>query len=655
MTFIKDFINTAHPSRFWQEQRAFPRIRDRSIHGAISQRFTNRDIEQGWCVQLRPGGACLEFRREYSPQEQKAIWKRDDVLEQYPQYFYKHYACHWKTFAGIFKHHVHRRAGDWVFASYYEKPVSFYMIDFDNHDGTDESANRLKTQVLRLKHFVQTFGGDVMFTTSPGDLYGGQHVQGVYGWIKLTKCYTPQFLIDHNSRFLECLGLDVETSWKSKNRAIRLFGQEEVELIDPYTLEKVDPLAQRDKPIKRLEVCNDAWTNLAPVDLEEILFPASEDFEGEFVGDIPKVEQSPFSVPAERTTGRIPNNRTYSSLRWNQDDCLSEKCTFTAFVKSHIGQELAHRYRGDERYREVAVREAIERFKEYRPSDSKTCSDPNSLRAFLWDKVGYFFESYDESRRVPSWRKGKDKQDKKVFESSRFSLTEFQEGLRSYFPKLHDEDVADISRFYGLMLKFDGRVSVYSIYESPKANNPLFTHYRWKKLLKMVGGGARIVDLESRLTDIDNPDVLYSQSVDNALFVVNHVADKKKKVCRQYCLSSGFIRHMKELFMWRVQDSVREDKTDSRIGSLVVANGDGKGHLVGGCKSNEQRMVALCNGGSLSLETVSINEDSEIPRQRQVDDVNLNLILEWLQELDQKRGGAAGDAQYWSVSEKKWK
>lgn len=145
--------------------------------------------------------------------------------------------------------------------------VNVLQFDFDMHPGDD--PEKFKADKKRLQSAAKKLGGDVIFTTSPGDIYDGQHIQGAYGFVKLDRPMTMGGIIENKRSILDLFGVDVEFSGSSEYRNLRVPGIQYVELVDPDTGELIDPVAKTEPAIKALEVFAKAWHDLKPVHLPD--------------------------------------------------------------------------------------------------------------------------------------------------------------------------------------------------------------------------------------------------------------------------------------------------------------------------------------------------------------------------------------------------
>ena len=373
--YCRFFLDPAHRYRFWKEYCCIPRIKDycqvnTNDEIAIGKRFrtfypdTRRESEEyfslvnmKWKLHRPSGSARGDYGRlRYT------IKLKDNALHK----------C-------------------WILTSYEDhREISFLMFDLDRHHRDETSQVRCAiddcfwNNVRRLQNLSNEYGFTIMWTTSPGDEVDGQHVQGLYAWIKLStpilvgdlRRLTSHWVELHSLRNVD--GYNLEFNTDTSNRPIRLPGQRYVELaiVDSnkrrfITIEPDIPKHKKKVNIneRRFALVLESWANLESVDPAR-LFEKTE--------KISRRQQSRKSSPVVPS---IP----YINHKYADGHTFTTICqTAGALVRSHQGR----RDKRDDIIRGVKAQVIL------RHGQGNTCSDPDILHKKVSREVDRLLDSY---------------------------------------------------------------------------------------------------------------------------------------------------------------------------------------------------------------------------------------------------------------------
>ncbi|MCH7686746.1 MAG: hypothetical protein IH899_08710 [Planctomycetes bacterium] len=255
-------------------------------------------------------------------------------------------------------------------------------------------------------------GFDVVWTTSPGNLIGGswsrengcweggEHVQGLYAWIKLDKPVQVKKLRGYVTALRDYYGIECESSVDAKNHPVRIPGQRYVEVVDPETLQILHP---PEKPSDTLAWFAEEWFSAKPASLKALFGPAMS---------WKRKKQSSIVSPRFSSSTSIKHVHVEGC---STEDALQEKNTFTAATERRICSRIAIKYQGQPAFFDQAVEEAKLELFAVRPLTSKTCRNSRLLHATCKRWMDWYFSTFDSSRCLVSRR---DKEDTKRFASS---------------------------------------------------------------------------------------------------------------------------------------------------------------------------------------------------------------------------------------------
>lgn len=521
--YERDFFKAADPLRWAVEPMSIPRYRDEHGHKRIFQVNSNAEIAQGYKNKYFRFGRSEEHRTP--------------PLKRLTTSTFKWHICRRETHPNL------PRSKDWVFGQY-PKQASFIQFDVDRHYyrplykyevelGLERDPSRsgltpedkveidvaFREEIDLILELAESLDATPVCTTSPGDIFDGEHVQGCYVWIKLPKAYPIETLHILCQHLKKKFNVTAECSWDSKNRNIRLPGQRYVEVCDPVTLQLVDPI--EDKTSESLGGFAKAWNDAIPVNAErleqliqQVVAPPES---SKHWGPVPICPVGPLTTDKGNTTepDRVVNGtHTFSRTAPEGDiDYVTKmRDTKNPFVRStmdRICSNLTIRYQADEKYFDAAVDEAKKRLTYISPSDSDTCGNPTVLDQTMRRWMRWYFANYKPDKVKDGARSRRDMEDEKRLA--------YCMGLDEYrimrLVNLSFREKRLLSSFLKLVSKFQGRVATKIIYEG---SSPLCSRSEWFCLLAKLR---------------------------KVIVVLDEYGVNK---CRQWGLSAGFVSRIKE-------------------------------------------------------------------------------------------------------------
>ena len=397
-TYFESFLKPAHPTRFGTELVSIPRERT-SLFKSNKDEEIDIGFKRGWMGQKMP----LKRLDSFGWSNGKETGTAFNALRH-----------------SIHRHDDSKLANKWFLASYADtSSVSWLQFDLDRHQDSGmtpwektEIDHGFHEQVTAIREMAEEIGFDIVWTTSPGDLIdatwngekaswdGGEHVQGLYAWIKLEKPVQVKKLRKYVGALKDYYDIECESSVDSKNRLVRIPGQRYVEVADPETLEILHPA---EKPAHTLAWFAEAWHAAKPAKLEDLFGPA-----------VSWKQKKQSSIVSPRFSSS-PNIKHVHVEGCSTENALLEKNTFKAATDRRICSRIAIKYQGQPCFFDQAVEEAKLELFAVRPSSSKTCHNPCLLHGTCKRWMDHYFSTFDSSRCLLSRR---DKEDATRFASS---------------------------------------------------------------------------------------------------------------------------------------------------------------------------------------------------------------------------------------------
>ena len=221
-TYFESFLKTAHPTRFGTELVSIPRHRT-SLFKSNKDEEIDIGYKRGWMGQKMP----LKRLDGFGWSNGKPTGTPFNALRN-----------------SIHRHDDSKLAKKWFLASYPDTSyVSSLQFDLDRHHESgmtpwekSEIDHAFFEQVAIIRDMADEVGFDIVWTTSPGDLIdttwngdkscweGGEHIQGLYAWIKLEKPVQVKKLRKYVSALKGYYGIECESSVDVRNRLVRLPG-----------------------------------------------------------------------------------------------------------------------------------------------------------------------------------------------------------------------------------------------------------------------------------------------------------------------------------------------------------------------------------------------------------------------------------------------
>ncbi len=515
--YIQDFLRPAHPTRMATEPRAMPRARTADGDAEIWPTATNEDIARGYRIAPNVLSPAREPRRY-------ALRRLDK-----------------NNYSWVRHHLFHKRGGKhkalWLFTTYQDEAlVNWMQFDLDRHyeegatpDEKAEVDHYFHQQVRILQDIADDQGFDIVWTTSPGDLdpFDGQHIQGLYAWIKLDRHTRVADLRRFVEAFKARNWLEIECCWDTRHRNIRLGGQEFVEVADPDTITIINPVKKQQR--EALGHFATAWATARPANATNLFDECVAWYEAQQRGTTAAPSEPAVSETQPGRTvsespglpGRVLRRQTQRAgihvpaALPTRAALLGEHNTFKAATHARICSLLARKYRGDRASFEIAVQEGMAELRAIRPASSKTCGSPTRLRSTVTRWLNWYFKGFRQERCVSQARiTDRDIEDRKrVAYCLGLDRARVLRHLKPRNLTYHEKSI--LSKFLDLADKWNYRVAVKAIYDSPKA---ICTKFEWFTLVRKLKG---------------------------ILFVVTQAQVEERK-CRQWAITQSFVQQMEE-------------------------------------------------------------------------------------------------------------
>ena len=270
-SFCKDVLNIAHPTRFSKERITHSSDVFDLFRSQIWQENTNEEIDKDeW---------------KLAGTRRVPLARLDDGSRTYG-----------RLLDNMLRPFGRRECKDHFLTTYPDdRPVGFTILDFDRHPprGRKEPLSvesdewlaiddAFWEQIAAFHKFAAHHDIDVMWVQSPGRwLTSGHHIPcrmfGLYAIIR-HKPRTPSELRPMLAAFKEHVGLDVESSWDTRHRNIRIPGQcfMDVCRVDPtrrsiVPIRDADASGERERNMDRLATTVEGYGGLRPESGERLL------------------------------------------------------------------------------------------------------------------------------------------------------------------------------------------------------------------------------------------------------------------------------------------------------------------------------------------------------------------------------------------------
>jgi len=479
LRYIKQFILPGDPTRFARELRSYPRQKE------IWPANLNREIKRNWKIGIRWN----EWKKlpRIDKDELLLLCDEDKLTDdEGKHYFYRRRV---EKLAEKIQYKFSRKRGGkknvyWYFTQYDDYGiVDWVQFDLDCHGEKDYFHFCAKIDKLQSMLPAQS----VIWTTSPGSTDPNKgKVRGIYCWLFLDKNYMVRDLRLLVHQFLDQNDLDVEFSWQSKRRNIRLPGQDCVEVCDPDELIISHPVQKRQ--IEALEAFNNELDGVVPCSIEQLInqpMPAEKMVQKQ---SVTKMEAPIIKTPPSNSNNLPVHTAEAKDIRriGNTYDALArEKDSDSGMACANIFSKILLKYRKADAHRKLqarpeafsrAVDELMSMAPHYRQmgrggenKTSATCSEREKLYSFC-KRVLIDFDNHFDLSKCPSLKR--DLQDAERFKYCK--ILRSKDIVRNLnCPYRHK---AHIARIFHRMKEYNGRLAAKEIYEG---DNPLCTRRIW--------------------------------------------------------------------------------------------------------------------------------------------------------------------------------
>ncbi len=407
-----------------------------------------------------------------------------------------------------------------------DRPVSFTIFDFDRHPpkGRKEPLSVESDEWLAIDDAfwrqVSAFHGlaerldlDVMWVQSPGRwLVDGHHLPcrmfGLYAVIR-HEPRTPSELRPTLAALKDRVGLDVETSWDTRHRNIRIPGQCFLDVcsVDParrsiIPIRDAGAPGERDRNMARLVATVDGYAALNRRGGERLLglgarllgddgekmrgvrskggtppegaakgLVTSPSGEGRPPAvDSPGIRQG-LVTSSRRRSAAIRKSGSGSAREANSSSDNTDAArwrrepdTFRALHESGLLRRALREHGWNPSRVDEAVEWAAPRLRSLRPASSATCSDDKALTAFLRKHYLWGCKTYDPAKARASARaRARIADEARIAPSLRLDDTTLRIYLKGVVG-LSDEEMKCIRRFRALERRHAGRIACRTLY-----------------------------------------------------------------------------------------------------------------------------------------------------------------------------------------------
>lgn len=389
-SFYNSFLAPADPFIFARETIITPR----TTSALIYQVNTNTDLARG---EKRRGFALNNIKAHgwNSKLKQRTGTPFNSIRAQIQRQHYWHH-LHYSDDALL----------DWIY------------FDVDCH--TVGAEQDYQQQVYKINQLVQSVGGSVVWTTSPGRMYFGQHLRGAYAWIKLSNRWSVRALKAKINTARAMYGITAESF--DTNRLVRMPGQKDCEVCEPKTRTILYP-AQ--KNTDTLAYFAQAWSEAPAARLDQLISSTP-----------PTQHQRAIYAPVEDTEQlrAMPN-------------------TFDRACASKIFSRLTLQYQADSKDFDRAVQQSENYLLDISPVGSKTIGDPITRNQFCSRLMKWYFQNFDPCKAISK----RAKEDKARFAGHILTDDIFAKTCKAF--GLSSKAIRVCSELYLRAKKWNGRVA----------------------------------------------------------------------------------------------------------------------------------------------------------------------------------------------------
>jgi hypothetical protein len=411
--------------------------------------------------------------------QEKLDWRVNWRGEENTQMFCKEYKHKYERPTDKLNWHLRRQWSPdskhrlfwWFFQYGLDAWLDWFQIDFDNHDGLNEE--QMHKSIRQFISIIESIGGTIVWTTSPGDIINGKHVQGRYGYVRLDRRYSVEYLRSLTTAIKQKIGITDEYCWQSKFRNIRLLGQQWVEVCDPITGELVDPVGKNEPQIKSMDVASEAWCNSKAINLDDLLalpdLITIEPTKASKASKVAHIQDLDIELDNEDTftphTDWTPA-RDDTSMEVFEHDTLK-------VIRNEVARQV--RYTKGLATRQQLIDLVMLSAPKLRPTTSKTVNNPAKMKYMISSCVDYFLPKY------PEFMKNSKKTNWSYTRELLFTKA------KSLIKQVQDEDesitTGSLITLFIMLLKWNGFAAAKVLYDSPDA---LFTRNQWSVIKKVL-------------------------------------------------------------------------------------------------------------------------------------------------------------------------
>jgi hypothetical protein len=398
--YRSSFLAQASPYRHWRERYGMPRPRRPWGGKTLRARYTNDELQSGFhVVNVGPYTG--------SNPEVAARWTWELLVENKP------------LTDDTLLWHISARAGTrgkaWILTHYGpEALLDAFYIDIDLHfaaawDYVDESQDicvhvdesspeeieraedAFWNQVAQIQAFADHLGLQGMWITSPGDIWHGQHLQGLHVWFRLETALPRDELASRMSTFVQthCIHGEVFPCMSTGenpellDRAVRLPGQPHQYLVNiDVNSRSINRVCLDNDYVSQFMTVLDKWESVATVPLS--LLPVEPEETGRDGASIslPPISPKHMSTPS-------PPSPSPGEERDRGDTMALIRQVAARVVRSYQGRK--------DRASEIEVQVAKD-VRRLVCRSSATCDTPGLLERKVKPVVAFYLAGYDPAK-----------------------------------------------------------------------------------------------------------------------------------------------------------------------------------------------------------------------------------------------------------------
>jgi len=493
--FCKEVLDAAHPLRFSRERITYGNNIFDGFRGQIRQVNTEEDIAAG---RRLVGTRCLPLARLVAGSRRYGRLL-DNILRPFGR----------------------RECKDHYLATYADdRPVAFITFDFDRHipaaRGEPISAEsdmwlaideEFWRKVEAFHRLAAALDVGVLWVQSPGRWLVDGHglpcrMGGLYAVVRHAP-RTPATLRPMLEAIKGRHGLAVEASWDTLHRNVRIPGQAFMDacVVDPerrtiVPIRDPDARTEREMNMARLAAVVDGYGRLGLEGGERLLDEGRGSGRRggpppEAAGEGLVTSPNPEAIAAKKRGSTSARKAQTASDNIDPKRWLREPDTFRALHGSGLLRQTLRQFGWEAALAADGAAWMAPRFRALRPSSSATCSDPETLAAFLRKHYLWGCRTYDPQKARASARaKARAKDEARIAASLRLGDRALEAYLR-VVAGLSRAEMESVRRFRAMERRWAGRISCRALYAAFGGRRRFMAFRARHRILRVAAGHSQ--------------------------------------------------------------------------------------------------------------------------------------------------------------------